>query len=49
MAGGFQDKEKPQLDSPTVAKENVKLLMALATNNDFELPSVDVLMLLHTA
>ena len=30
---GYQEVEKPQLDLPTVAKESLKLLMALAANN----------------
>ena len=31
---GFQEMEKPQSDSPTVAKKSLKLLMVLVT--DFE-------------
>ena len=32
----------PQSDSTTVAKESLKLLIAKAANNDFELASVDI-------
>ena len=42
VARGFQEIEKPQSDSPTVAKESLKLLIALAANNDFELTSMDI-------
>ena len=37
VARGFQEKEQPQSDSPTAAKESFKLLMALAANNGFKL------------
>ena len=42
MAGGFQEVDKPQSDSPTVAKESLKLLIALAANEGFELASMDI-------
>ena len=41
MAREFQETEKPQSDSPTVAKESLKLLMAFAANSSFELTSVE--------
>ena len=31
---GFQEVVKPQSDSPTVAKESLKVLIVLASNND---------------
>ena len=39
---GFQEKDKSQLDLPTIAKESFKLLIALATNKDFELATMDI-------
>ena len=33
---GFQERDKPQSDSPTVAKESLKLLIMLAANEDVE-------------
>ena len=39
---GFQEKDKPQSDSPTVVKESLKLLIALAMNEDFELAEMDI-------
>ena len=39
---GFQEHLDPQSDSPTVAKESFKLLMALAPNNVFKIASVDI-------
>ena len=42
MARGFQEIEKPQSDSPTVAKESLKLLIVMAASNNFELASVDI-------
>ena len=38
----FQEKYKLQSDSPTVAKESLKLLIVLAANEDFELASMDI-------
>ena len=38
---GFQELEKLQSDSPTGAKESLKLLITLAANNDFDMASVD--------
>ena len=42
MAQGFQERLKPQSDSPRALKENFKLLMAVATNEGFKLASVDI-------
>ena len=42
VARGLQDKDKPQSDSPTVAKESLKLLLAIAANEEFELASIDI-------
>ena len=36
MARGFQEIEKLQSDSPTVAKESLKMLIVLAANEDFD-------------
>ena len=36
VAKGFQEREQPQSDSPTAAKESFKLLVALAANNGFK-------------
>ena len=42
VARGFQERLKPQSDSPTAAKESFKLLMAVAANNGFKLASLDI-------
>ena len=42
VARGFQEIEKPQSDSPTVLKESLKVLIALAANEDFDLASMDI-------
>ena len=42
MPRGFQERDKSQLDLPTIAKESFKLLIALATNKDFELATMDI-------
>merc|ERR1712243_245599 len=42
VAKGFQELDQPQLDSPTAAKENFKLLMALSANFDFKIVSMDI-------
>ena len=38
---GFQERDKPQSDLSTVAKESLKLLIALAANEGFKLASMD--------
>ena len=42
VAWGYQERDKPQSDSPTVSKESLKLLIALAMNEDFELALMDI-------
>ena len=42
VAQGLQEKDKPQSDSPTVAKKSLKLLIALAGNEEFELASMGI-------
>ena len=42
MAKGFQERDQPQSDSPTAAKESFKLLVALATNQNFRVVSMDI-------
>ena len=42
MAKGFQELDQPQSDSPTAAKENFKLLLALTANFDFKIVSMDI-------
>ena len=39
---GFQERMKPQSDSPTAAKESFKLLMAVAANNGLRLAFLDI-------
>ena len=42
VAKGFQERDQPQSDSPTAAKESFKLLMALAANQNFRVVSIDI-------
>ena len=42
VARGFQETLKPQSDSPTAAKESLRLLMALSANFHFKLASLDI-------
>ena len=42
VARGFQEVGKPQSDSPKVAKESLKILIAMALKDDFELASMDI-------
>ena len=42
VARGFQEREQPQADAPTVAKESFKILMALAANKNFKVVSMDI-------
>ena len=39
---GFQESNKPQSDSPAALKESLKLCLAVAANQGFELASVDI-------
>ena len=42
VAKGFQEKDQPQSDSPTAAKESLKLLVALAANQNFKVVGMDI-------
>ena len=42
VARGFQEECKPQADSPTVMKESVKVFLAVAANEKFNLQSIDI-------
>ena len=42
VAKGFQEKEAPQADSPTMLRESMKLFFAVAANQDFKLRSMDI-------
>ena len=39
---GLQEREKPQSDSPTVAKESLNISISLAANKGFEMVSMDI-------
>ena len=42
VAQGFQEKEKPQSDSPMMLRESMKLFFSVAANEGFELRSIDI-------
>ena len=42
MAHGFQDNEIMQADSPSVLKDQIKTMFAIAANNGHEIASVDI-------
>ena len=42
VARGFQEKDYPQSDSPTMLRESMKLFFAIAANERFVLRSVDI-------
>ena len=42
VAKGFQEKDQPQSDSPTAAKESFKLMAVLVANSDFKVVSIDI-------
>ena len=42
VAKGFQEKEAPQSDSPTMLRESMKLFFSVAANEDFKLRSMDI-------
>ena len=42
VARGFQEKESPQSDSPTMLRESLKLYFVVAANEDFTLRSIDI-------
>ena len=39
---GFHEQEYPRSDSPTAAKDSLKLFLSIAANEDFKLKSMDV-------
>ena len=42
VAKGFQEKEAPQSDSPTMLRESMKMFFTVAANEDFELRKIDI-------
>ena len=42
VAKGFQEKEAPQSDSPTMFRESMKLFLSVAANEDFKLRKIDI-------
>jgi hypothetical protein len=42
VARGFQEKEAPQSDSPTMLRESMKLFFSVAANEGFVLRSIDI-------
>ena len=42
VAKGFQEKETPKWDSPTMLRESMKMFFAVAANEDFDLRKVDI-------
>ena len=42
VAKGFQKKEAPQSDSPTMLRESMKMFFAVAANENFELRKIDI-------
>ena len=42
VAKGFQEKEAPQSDSPTMLRESMKMFVSVAANEDFELRKIDI-------
>ena len=42
VAKGFQEKEAPQSDSPTMLRESMKLFFSVVANEDFKLKSMDI-------
>ena len=42
VAKGFQEKELPQSDSPTMLRESMKMFFSVAANEDFELRKIDI-------
>ena len=42
VAPGFQEKESPQSDSPTMLRESMKMFFGIAANKQFELRSIDI-------
>merc|ERR1712243_536177 len=42
VAKGFQEKETPQSDSPTMLRESMKMFFLVAANENFELRKIDI-------
>ena len=42
VAKGFQEEEKPQLDSPTLLRESLKMYFAVVANEGFKLRSIAI-------
>ena len=42
VARGFQEKDKPWLESPTIAKESLKTFLAIAANKGFDIINLDI-------
>jgi len=42
VAKGFQEKEVPQSDSPTMLRESMKMFFTVAANEEFELRKIDI-------
>ena len=42
VAKGFQEKEAPQSDSPTMLRESMKMFFTVAANEEFELRKIDI-------
>ena len=43
VAKGFQVKEAPQSDSPTMLRESMKMFFTVAASEDFELKKIDII------
>ena len=43
VAKGFQEKESPQSDSPTMLRESMKMFIMVAANENFELRKIDIM------
>ena len=41
-AKGFQEKESPQSDSPTMLRESMNMFFSVAANEDFEFRKIDI-------
>ena len=42
VAKGFQEKEAPQSDLPTMLRESMKMFFSVAANEDFKLRKIDI-------
>ena len=42
VAKGFQEKEAPKTDSPTMLRESMKMLFSVTANEDFEWGKIDI-------